>query len=140
MWARLGVKTEVETMAPAVFFKKRNAHAFSTYLAGWAASSGEMLNPLNSLVVTKQPELGLGTTNWSKYSNPDVDKLVLDASRTLEDDKRSELLQQAGGMVMDDYGILPLQFEMSVWAMKNDIRYDGRADQMTLAQDIRPAN
>lgn len=139
MWARIGVKADVETMAPAVFFKQRNAHAFSTYLAGWAASSGEMLNPLNSLVVTKQPELGLGTTNWSKYSNPEADKLVLEASSTLEDDKRAELLQQASGMIMDDYGILPLQFEMSVWAMKNDVRYDGRADQMTLAQDIRPA-
>ncbi len=139
MWARIGVKVNVETMAPAVFFKQRNAHAFSAYLAGWAASSGEMLNPLNSLVVTKQPELGLGTTNWSKYSNPEVDKLVLEASRTLEDDKRAELLQKASGMVMDDYGILPLQFEMSVWAMKNDIRYAGRADQMTLAQDMKPA-
>ncbi len=139
MWARIGVKTNVETMAPAVFFKQRNAHAFSAYLAGWAASSGEMLNPLNSLVVTKQPELGLGTTNWSKYSNPEADKLVLEASRTLDDDKRAQLLQQASGMVMDDYGILPLQFEMSVWAMKKDMRYDGRADQMTLAQDMRPA-
>src|SRR5690606_6101550 len=50
MWARLGVKVDVDTMAPAVFFKQRNAFAFSAYLAGWAASSGEMLNPLNSLV------------------------------------------------------------------------------------------
>ena len=140
MWARIGVKVNVETMAPAVFFKQRNAHAFSAYLAGWAASSGEMLNPLNSLVVTKQPELGLGTTNWSKYSNPEADKLVLEASRTLEDDKRAALLQEASGMIMDDYGILPLQFEMSVWAMKNDVRYGGRADQMTLAQEMTPAN
>ncbi len=139
MWARIGVKTNVDTMAPAVFFKQRNAHAFSAYLAGWAASSGEMLNPLNSLVVTKQPEQGLGTTNWSKYSNPEADKLVLEASRTLDDDKRSQLLQEAGNMVMEDYGILPLQFEMSVWAMKSDTRYDGRADQMTLAQDMYPA-
>lgn len=138
MWARIGIKTNVETMAPAVFFKQRNAYAFSAYLAGWAASSGEMLNPLNSLVVTKQPELGLGTTNWSRYSNPEVDKIVLEASSTLDDEKRASLLQKAGEMVMEDYGILPLQFEMSVWAMKKDIRYDGRADQMTLAQDIRP--
>lgn len=138
MWARIGVKVDVETMAPAVFFKQRNAHAFSAYLAGWAASSGEMLNPLNSLVVTKQPDLGLGTTNWAKYSNPEADKLVLEASRTLEDDKRSALLQNAGDMIMEDYGILPLQFEMSVWAMKNTMRYDGRADQMTLAQDMKP--
>src|SRR3546814_19900149 len=98
MWARIGVKTNVETMAPPVFFKQRNAYAFSTYLAGWAASSGEMLNPLNSLVVTKNKEKGLGTTNWSKYSNPEMDKLVAEASVTLDDDKRSKLLQQAGDM------------------------------------------
>jgi peptide/nickel transport system substrate-binding protein len=134
MWARIGVKTDVQTMAPPVFFKQRNAYAFSTYLAGWAASSGEMLNPLTSLVVTKDPAKGLGTTNWSKYSNPEIDKLVHEASQTLDDDKRSQLLQKAGGMAMDDYGILPLQFELSVWAMKKDIRYGGRADQMTLAQ------
>lgn len=138
MWARIGVKADVSTMAPAVFFKQRNAYAFSAYLAGWAASSGEMLNPLNSLVVTKQPELGLGTTNWSKYSNPEADKLVLEASQTMDDDKRAALLERAADMVMEDYGILPLQFEMSVWAMKNDIRYEGRADQMTLAQDMKP--
>ncbi|WP_370632081.1 ABC transporter substrate-binding protein [Pusillimonas sp. MFBS29] len=136
MWARIGVKTNVETMAPPVFFKQRNAFAFSTYLAGWAASSGEMLNPLKSLVVTKNKEKGLGTTNWSKYSNPEMDKVVAEASVTLDDDKRSALLQKAGDMVMEDYGILPLQFELSVWAMKNDIRYGGRADQMTLAQDM----
>ncbi|MYN13996.1 ABC transporter substrate-binding protein [Pusillimonas sp. TS35] len=136
MWARIGVKTNVETMAPPVFFKQRNAFAFSTYLAGWSASSGEMLNPLTSLVVTKTPAEGLGTTNWSKYSNPEMDKLTLEASRTLDDNKRSALLQKAGNMVMDDYGILPLQFELSVWAMKKDIRYEGRVDQMTLAQDM----
>src|SRR3546814_17455627 len=110
MWARIGVKTNVETMAPPVFFKQRNAYAFSTYLAGWAASSGEMLNPLKSLVVTKNKEKGLGTTNWSKYSNPEMDKLVAEASVTLDDDKRSKLLQQGGHMGMADYGIFPLQF------------------------------
>ena len=134
MWARIGVTAEVETMAPPVFFKRRDEFAFSTYLAGWAASSGEMLNPLMALVVTKDPEQGLGTTNWSKYSNSELDELVLEARQTVDDDARSEMLQKAGHIVMEDYGILPLQFEMSVWAMKKDIMYEGRADQMTLSQ------
>src|SRR3546814_17785828 len=114
MWARIGVKTDVETMAPPVFFKQRNAYAFSTYLAGWAASSGEMLNPLTLLVVTKTPAQGLGTTIWSKYSNPEVDKLVMEASKTMDDDKREQLLQKAGGLTMAEYGILPLQSEPTV--------------------------
>ncbi len=137
MWARIGVKTNVETMAPPVFFKQRNAYAFSTYLAGWSASSGEMLNPLTSLVVTKNPKAGVGTTNWSKYSNPEMDTLVMQASKTLDDDKRAKMLQDASAMVMEDYGILPIQFELSVWAMKKDMRYAGRVDQMTLAQDMK---
>lgn len=140
MWARIGVKAEVDTMAPPVFFKQRNAYAFSAYLAGWAVSSGEMLNPLTSLVMTRDPAQGRGTTNFSHYSNPEMDKLVLEASKTLDDDARSKLLQQASGMVMDDYGILPLQFELSVWAMKKSIHYGGRSDQMTLAQYMTPAD
>ncbi|HEY9281147.1 MAG TPA: ABC transporter substrate-binding protein [Eoetvoesiella sp.] len=136
MWARIGVKTDVQTMAPPVFFKQRNDYAFSTYLGGWAVSSGEMLNPLTSLVMTKNPAAGYGTTNWSKYSNPELDKQVLAASKTLDDAKRAAMLQKAGDLAMEDYALLPILFEVSVWAMRKDIRYGGRSDQMTLAQDM----
>ena len=136
MWANIGVKTDVETMAPPVFFKKRDSYSFSTYLAGWAAATGEMAHPLTALVVSHDPKLGMGTTNWSHYSNPELDRLVTEASKTQDDGKRSEMLQQAANMAMEDYAILPLQFELSVWAMKQDVRYGGRSDQLTLAQDI----
>src|SRR5699024_8201354 len=110
----------------------------SAYLAGWAANTGEMLNPLLALAVTRDTARGLGTTNWSHYSNPELDALVLEASHTLDDIDRAKLLQRASQTLMDDYGILPIQFEMSVWAMNKDLVYMGRADQLTLAQDIHP--
>jgi peptide/nickel transport system substrate-binding protein len=40
--------------------------------------------------------------------------------------------------VIADYGLLPLHFELSVWAMRRDLTYAGRADQATLAQFVRP--
>jgi peptide/nickel transport system substrate-binding protein len=123
-------------MAPAVFFKMRDSYSFSAYLAGWAANTGEMLHPMMALVVSHDPKQGMGTTNRSNYSNTELDGLVLDASKTIDDAKRADLLQRASNMAMDDYAILPLQFELSVWAMGKDIRYGGRADQRTLAQDI----
>ena len=95
-----------------------------------------MSHPLTSLVLSHDPKLGVGTTNWFLYSNPELDRLVLDASKTQDDAKRDEMLRKAGEMAMADYAILPLQFELSVWAMKKDVRYGGRSDQMTLAQDI----
>jgi peptide/nickel transport system substrate-binding protein len=39
-------------------------------------------------------------------------------------------------MAIDDYAILPIHFELSVWAMKKDVRYPGRSDQMTQAQEV----
>ena len=136
MWTNIGVKTDVETMAPPVFFKKRDAYSFSTYLAGWAAATGEMAQPLTALVASHDPGLGMGTTNWSHYSNPELDRLIVEASKTQDDGKRAEMLQRAGETAMGDFAILPLQFELSVWAMKQDLRYGGRSDQLTLAQDI----
>ena len=62
MWTRIGVKTSVDAMAPPVFFKNRDSYAFSAYLAGWSVTSGEMSNALTSLLVTRNPEAGLGTT------------------------------------------------------------------------------
>ncbi|CAB3825894.1 Glutathione-binding protein GsiB [Achromobacter anxifer] len=134
MWTRIGVKTSVDAMAPPVFFKNRDSYAFSAYLAGWSVTSGEMSNALTSLLVTRNPEAGLGTTNRSRYSNPKMDELVKEASSTMDDAKRAELLSKASNIAMDDYAMLPVHFELSVWAMKNDIRYQGRPDQVTLAQ------
>ena len=37
-----------------------------------------------------------------------------------------------------DYGLIPLHFELSVWAMRRDLAYVGRADQATLARFVTP--
>jgi peptide/nickel transport system substrate-binding protein len=134
MWSRIGVKTQVDAVTPPVFFKNRDSYQYSAYLAGWSVTSGEMSNALGSLLVTPNPQKGMGTTNRGRYSNPKMDELVAKAAVTMDDGQRAGFLQQAADMAIDDYAILPIHFELSVWAMKKDIRYAGRSDQMTLAQ------
>jgi peptide/nickel transport system substrate-binding protein len=136
MWARIGVKTEVEATAPPVFFKNRDEYKYSAYLAGWGADSGEMSNPLRALVATQNREKGMGGTNRGRYANADMDAKLEEAMRTVDDKKRETLLQDASTLVIGDYGILPLHFELSVWAMRKDLAYAGRADQATLAQFV----
>ncbi|WP_454692411.1 ABC transporter substrate-binding protein [Achromobacter aloeverae] len=140
MWTRVGVKTNVDASAPPVFFKKRDSYEYSAYLAGWSVTSGEMSNALGSLLITPDPKAGLGTTNRGRYSNASVDALFKQGISTMDDAKRAELLGKAADTAMDDYAALPVHFELSVWAMKSDLRYQGRADQMTLAQNatIKP--
>lgn len=138
-WSRIGVKTEVEATAPPVFFKNRDEFKYSAYLAGWGSDTGEMSNPLRSLAATPSREKGMGGTNRGRYSNPEMDAKLEEALRTVDDKKREALLQEASRIVMSDYGMLPLHFELSVWAMRKGITYVGRADQATLAQFMKPA-
>nr|WP_313072630.1 ABC transporter substrate-binding protein [Melaminivora sp.] len=139
MWTRVGVKTTIDSNAPAVFFKNRDAYAYSAYLAGWGTATGEMSNTLNSLLVTPNKEKGQGTTNRSRYSNSEMDKLVAESSTQMDDAARAATLARASEIAMADFAMLPIHFEHSVWAMKKDVAFKGRADQQTMVQYATPA-
>jgi peptide/nickel transport system substrate-binding protein len=139
MWSRVGVKTTIDANAPAVFFKNRDSYKYSAYLAGWGTATGEMSNTLLSLLVTPNKEQGLGTTNRSRYSNPAMDKLVLESGSMMDDGQRAAALAKASEIAMADFAMLPIHFEHSVWAMKKGISLQGRADQQTMVQYATPS-
>jgi peptide/nickel transport system substrate-binding protein len=136
LWSHAGIRTEVEAAAPPVFFKNRDEHKYSAYLAGWSSESGEMSHPLRALLATPNREKGMGNNNRGRYANPAMDAKLEEAMRTLDDNKREALLQEASALALSDYGLLPLHFELGVWAMRRGIGYAGRADQATLAQHV----
>lgn len=140
MWSRIGVQTEVDAKTFSAFISDRNAFAFSAFLAGWGAGTGEMSSPLGALVATRNPDAGLGGTNFARHSNPEMDELLVEALRTVDEADREALLQEASRVVMDAYGIIPIHYELTTWAMRDDLDYEARADQYTLAYEVVPAN
>ncbi len=138
-WSQVGVRTEVEGSAPPEFFRKRDEFRYSAYLSGWNADTGEMSNPLRALIATPNREKGMGGSNRGRYSNAAVDAKLDEALRTVDDKRREALLREASKLALSDFAVLPLQFEMSVWAMRKGLVWSGRADQATLAAFVTPA-
>ncbi|KAA0676169.1 ABC transporter substrate-binding protein [Roseomonas genomospecies 6] len=139
MFTRIGVQTQVDATTANVFFSKRNKQEYSVFLAGWGADSGEMSSPLKALIATPVKEKGYGTTNYTSYSDPELDGMLDTALATVDDAKRETLLQAAVKRAMDADIIIPLHYEVTVWAMKKGLSYEPRADQYTLAQKVVPA-
>lgn len=135
-WTRIGVKTKVEAVTKTVFFKNRNEFKYSAYLAGWGAGTGEMSDPLRSLVATPIKEKGFGGTNKGRYSNPQMDAVLEEALKTVDADKRSALLQKASKMALDDQALIPIHIEVTPWATRKGLSYKARADQYTLANSV----
>jgi peptide/nickel transport system substrate-binding protein len=140
MLTRVGIKTTVDAMTKSVFFSRRNKYEFSLYMAGWGSGTGEMSSPLRALVATRNKDKGFGGTNRGRYSNPDLDALIEKALATVDDTQREAVLREASALVMKDYGILPLHYEVTSWAVRKGLTYEPRTDQYTLAKSVRSAN
>ena len=138
MWTRAGIPTEVVAMPSATFFPQATDLKFSVMLVGWSTGTGESSSSLKALVMTYNKDKGFGTANRGRYSNPKVDNLTEDAMMTVDDAKREAYLQRAAELAIGDTGIIPLHFQVSIWATRDGIVYAPRVDEQTLAWKFLP--
>ncbi|CAG0967136.1 Glutathione-binding protein GsiB [Burkholderiales bacterium] len=138
MFTRIGIRTEVVAMPSATFFPQATELKFSVLLAGWSTGTGEASSSLKALLMTFNREKGFGTANRGRYSNGKVDALTEDALMTVDDVKREAYLQRATELAINDTGVIPLHFQVSLWAARDGIGYVPRVDEQTLAHKFAP--
>ncbi len=137
MLARVGIKTEVQTMPAAIQFSRGSKLEFSVFMAGWVGT-GEASSPLTALMATYDPKTGMGPSNRGRWSNPEFDATLGEALRTLDDTKRNALYARAAEIAVGDMGVVPVYFTINTWATKKGLVYDARADELSLAMGLRP--
>ena len=140
MLSRVGIDAKVVTLPWATFASQGSAptYAYSVMLFGWGSGTGETSSPLRSLLATPNREKGMGPSNRGRYSNPKVDELTEKAVATVDDKAREKLLQEASEVAIGDLGIIPLYYQVNIWATRKGLTYTPRTDEFTLAQFVRP--
>jgi peptide/nickel transport system substrate-binding protein len=93
MLAKIGIKVKLELMDRAILTKRRNSGEFDLYDEAWQAD----LDPDETI----RPEWVTGKPwNYVGYSNPEFDKLINEASETVDRDKRKKLYYAAEDIMM----------------------------------------
>lgn len=138
MLTRGGVPTKVVAMPSSTFFTQATDLKFSLMLLGWSTGTGEASSSLKALLMTYSRDKGFGTANRGRYSNSKVDALTEDALQTVDDVKREAYLQRATEIAIADTGIVPLHFQVNLWATRDGIAYVPRLDEQTLAHRMKP--
>ncbi|MCQ4158586.1 ABC transporter substrate-binding protein [Roseomonas sp. GC11] len=136
MWQRIGVKTTVEAVPFSVLAQRQAKNEIGAMLIGWA-TSGEPSSALRGNLTTRIPEKGFGTVNFSGYTNKDVDALVEEGLRTADDAKREEIFKKAMRVAMDDVALITLHMQKNIWAMRGGLTYEARADEYTVAMNVK---
>ena len=136
MWTRVGVGvSRVETLPAATYFTKARNGEFGVALLGWGSSAGDLA--LRSLVATPNADQGLGSWNWGRYSNPQLDRLVVQSLATVDPTKREALAREAMAIAAKDRAVVLLHHQLASWAMRANLRYVARTDEFTLAQGFK---
>ena len=107
MWKKLGVDVDLVNTELKVHYANLRQSDFQVGRAGWIADYNDAQNFLFlSQTSTKQQ-------NYSKFSNPDYDRLMDRASTTSNVPKRAQLMEQAESILLKELPVLPIYFYVS---------------------------
>ncbi|MGH3578974.1 MAG: ABC transporter substrate-binding protein, partial [Mycobacterium sp.] len=120
MWKdNLGVTVEVQQVETATFFSDVKKGTYMFWDAGWAADYPDPENFLDLNFFSQS------NGNDVKYSNPQVDNLLVQARTEQDQTKRFQQYQQAEQMILDDAAWVPLYYEQDNLLVKPYVKgYD----------------
>ena len=145
MFNRIGIEASVETMTKAVYFKRasrggpNDSPEFSFMLLGWGAGSGEASSPLKALLHSYDKSKGMGAANRGRHSDARVDALIQKGLATVDADARGKLLAEATEIAVgENFGVIPIHYQVSTWASTSDYKYIPRTDERTNVMGLMP--
>jgi peptide/nickel transport system substrate-binding protein len=127
MWAKVGVKASLVAENMATYSQKFQNFDTSVYMLGWGVATYDAQYTLQSIVRTRTGGAD-GNFNFSRVSDPVVDRLV-DAMKSETDvSKRNSQIREALLRVRDEVLVIPIHHQMRPWAMKAGVTTVHRSD------------
>lgn len=127
MWARVGIKAQLIAENMATFSQKFQNFDSSLYMLGWGVATYDAQYTIQSLVRTRTTGAD-GNFNFSKISDPVIDRLT-DAMKSETDvAKRNGMIKEALQRIKDEVLLIPLHHQMRPWAMKAGVTTVHRSD------------
>jgi oligopeptide transport system substrate-binding protein len=116
MWKRnLGIDARLLNQEWKVFLDSKKSGNYQVSRFGWI---GDYPDPNSFLDMW----LTGGGNNDTRWSNAEYDRLIREAGRSADLDKRLELFQQAEVILMEEMPIIPIYFYTRVYALDPSVK------------------
>lgn len=127
MWAKIGVTARLTAQPMSQHSQQFQRFESPLYMLGWGVSTNDALYTLQALARTRSggPD---GSFNFSKVSDPALDKLIDAMKSEMDVNKRNALIRDALILVRDQALFIPLHHQVRPWAMKTTVETLHRAN------------
>jgi peptide/nickel transport system substrate-binding protein len=128
MWAKIGIKVNVNAVPRASYFPKVLSYDSSACMVGWGVSTADALFAIQSLTETYDKVKGNGLSNIGRISDPKLDDLIEKIKIEADTAKRNGYINEALTLIRDNVYQLPLHAQVITWAMQKNVDVEQRSD------------
>ena len=113
--SEIGVKANLIARPANIHFKDITTNKLDFFMIGWEETTLDSARLIETFLKT-------GAEWGGRYSNPDFDKVLLEADKTANLEERAKKLADINKFIADNYLIIPLHYEPIVYGVSKDIK------------------
>lgn len=113
----------------AQFFQKLERRDSSFFLYGWGGAPSDGTTFLTPIAHSFDGK-GRGDFNMGRFSDPEVDRAIEQASVEMDDAKREALLSAAAARIREQSYMIPLHRQVIPWAARAGVSVVHRMDNV----------
>ena len=132
MLAKINIKVALDTLPEEQYRPKFDARAADVMMVGWQSDTEDSANFSEFLVMTPDETTGFGRYNAGNYSNPTVDRLVLQSQSMTDLKGRTEILREIERTLYEDAAFVPLHWQHLAWAARKGVHIERVVNVMNL--------
>lgn len=119
MFNRCGLRVNaIELLPYAVYAPGATQRKYIRFLFSFGGAGTSSLQGLSGVLTTYNAGTGSGAINRARYSKPEFDAAMRDATAEFDTPTRNAKLAEAARIAMEDAGILPLYWQKLFWASR----------------------
>ncbi|GLQ52902.1 ABC transporter substrate-binding protein [Devosia nitrariae] len=131
-WTRLGLDVTLRSEPWSVFQTRRTEGELGVFIYGWGHPQGAA-QLVSGAFAQKDPDLGLGSANYSNYNNPAFEEAIRAWAVEVDPERAEEYLAEAMEQAVADLPGIPLFYNHELWAHRADLELTGGAEGRTMA-------
>ncbi len=136
MWAKIGVKVNVNSMPRSQFFQKALNFNSSACLIGWSTATNDALMVIQPLLETNTDGAN-GYSNLGRFSDPEIDALIEKVKFEANPELRNKYIEEALILANHRAYVIPLHDQVLTWAMNNKVEMPQRGDNYVMLEKVK---
>lgn len=116
-WGKIGIKAKIMTYEWGEYIKRSKGGENGAMLIGWSGDNGDPDNWLGTLFGCD----AINGNNFSKWCNPEFDKLITAAKNTTDKEQRTKLYKEAQQLLKEQVPLTPIAHSTVYQPMRKNV-------------------